>query len=157
MDDTASQSDAMAAAGVNEVLHSLVVDGIFSGVGGVLSFLPIIVTLFFFCRFWRTAVIWQELRLLWISFCVNSACPAQYRSDADRVRVYSSRRDGQPDTVVRERPEDDYFTDTVYELYSKAADLCVLYSGVFPRSGSSRYDRIVCVRDCRRHTDGAYF
>ena len=39
---------AMASAGVNEVLQSLVVDGIFAGVGSVLSFLPIIVTLFFF-------------------------------------------------------------------------------------------------------------
>lgn len=35
-------------AGVNEALHSLVIDGIFNGVGSVLSFLPIIVTLFFF-------------------------------------------------------------------------------------------------------------
>lgn len=34
--------------GVNEVIHSLVIDGIFTGVGSVLSFLPIIVTLFFF-------------------------------------------------------------------------------------------------------------
>lgn len=33
---------------VNEVLHSLIIDGIFEGVGSVLSFLPIIVTLFFF-------------------------------------------------------------------------------------------------------------
>lgn len=33
---------------VNEVIHSLVIDGIFTGVGSVLSFLPIIVTLFFF-------------------------------------------------------------------------------------------------------------
>ena len=41
-------SGAMAAAGVNEVLQSLVVDGIFAGVGSVLSFLPVIVTLFFF-------------------------------------------------------------------------------------------------------------
>ena len=39
---------AMTAAYVNSVVHSLVIDGIFSGVGGVLSFLPIIVTLFFF-------------------------------------------------------------------------------------------------------------
>lgn len=38
----------LAAAGVNSALHSLVVDGIFSGVGSVLSFLPIVVTLFFF-------------------------------------------------------------------------------------------------------------
>ncbi len=39
---------AMSAATVNDVLQSLVIDGIFNGVGSVLSFLPTIVTLFFF-------------------------------------------------------------------------------------------------------------
>ena len=39
---------ALSAGGVNVVLHGLIVDGIFEGVGSVLSFLPIIVTLFFF-------------------------------------------------------------------------------------------------------------
>ncbi len=39
---------ALEAGNVNSVLHSLVIDGIFNGVGSVLSFLPIIVTLFFF-------------------------------------------------------------------------------------------------------------
>ncbi len=39
---------ALKAFHVNEVLHSLIMDGIFNGVGSVLSFLPIIVTLFFF-------------------------------------------------------------------------------------------------------------
>ncbi len=39
---------ALTAGGVNPVLHGLVTDGIFEGVGSVLSFLPIIVTLFFF-------------------------------------------------------------------------------------------------------------
>ena len=39
---------ALTAYGINPVAHSLVIDGIFTGVGGVLSFLPIIVTLFFF-------------------------------------------------------------------------------------------------------------
>lgn len=38
----------LSAFEVNPVLHSLVIDGIFNGVGSVLSFLPIIVTLFFF-------------------------------------------------------------------------------------------------------------
>ena len=38
----------MTAANVNSVLHGLVINGIFNGVGSVLSFLPIIVTLFFF-------------------------------------------------------------------------------------------------------------
>ena len=34
--------------GINPVVHSLIIDGIFAGVGSVLSFLPVIVTLFFF-------------------------------------------------------------------------------------------------------------
>ncbi len=38
----------LTAYGINEVVHSLIIDGIFSGVGSVLSFLPIIVVLFFF-------------------------------------------------------------------------------------------------------------
>ena len=38
----------LTAYGINPVVHSLIVDGIFTGVGTVLSFLPIIVTLFFF-------------------------------------------------------------------------------------------------------------
>lgn len=41
-------SDALAAWNVNEAVCSLVVDGVFTGVGSVLSFLPVIVTLFFF-------------------------------------------------------------------------------------------------------------
>ena len=40
--------DALTYWNVNEAVHSLVIDGIFTGVGSVLSFLPIIVTLFFF-------------------------------------------------------------------------------------------------------------
>ena len=39
---------AMTSSGVNDVIHGLVIDGIFEGVGSVLSFIPIIVTLFFF-------------------------------------------------------------------------------------------------------------
>ena len=38
----------MTAWNVNDALHSLIINGIFNGVGSVLSFLPIIVTLFFF-------------------------------------------------------------------------------------------------------------
>ena len=38
----------LTAYGINPVVHSLIIDGVFAGVGSVLSFLPIIVTLFFF-------------------------------------------------------------------------------------------------------------
>ena len=40
--------NALTAYGINPVVHSLIIDGIFSGVGSVLSFLPLIVVLFFF-------------------------------------------------------------------------------------------------------------
>ena len=39
---------ALTSYGINPVVHSLIIDGIFGGVGSVLSFLPIIVVLFFF-------------------------------------------------------------------------------------------------------------
>lgn len=45
---TEATDKALLSANVNEVVHSLIIDGIFNGVGSVLSFLPIIVTLFFF-------------------------------------------------------------------------------------------------------------
>ena len=45
---TGMVDSALAAANVNSAIHSLVIDGIFAGVGSVLSFLPVIVTLFFF-------------------------------------------------------------------------------------------------------------
>lgn len=40
--------DLLIKANINDVIHSLIIDGIFNGVGSVLNFLPIIVTLFFF-------------------------------------------------------------------------------------------------------------
>lgn len=45
---TSLADEAMTSAGVNRVIHDLVIDGIFEGVGSVLSFLPIIVVMFFF-------------------------------------------------------------------------------------------------------------
>ena len=45
---TALVDRGLTAWGVNPVVHSLLIDGVFAGVGGVLTFLPIIVTLFFF-------------------------------------------------------------------------------------------------------------
>ena len=45
---TALCDEALTAYGINPVVHSLIIDGVFAGVGSVLSFLPIIVVLFFF-------------------------------------------------------------------------------------------------------------
>ena len=45
---SAMADSGLTALKINPVLHSLIIDGIFNGVGSVLSFLPVIVTLFFF-------------------------------------------------------------------------------------------------------------
>ena len=45
---TSLTDQALTAYGINPVVHSLIIDGIFAGVGSVLSFLPLIVVLFFF-------------------------------------------------------------------------------------------------------------
>ncbi|MBQ4379069.1 MAG: ferrous iron transport protein B [Treponema sp.] len=45
---TSLVDSGLSSLGTNDVLHGLIIDGIFAGVGSVLSFLPIIVTLFFF-------------------------------------------------------------------------------------------------------------
>ncbi|MCD7755586.1 MAG: ferrous iron transport protein B [Firmicutes bacterium] len=45
---TVFTDNALTAYGINPVVHSLIIDGIFAGVGSVLSFLPLIVVLFFF-------------------------------------------------------------------------------------------------------------
>ena len=79
-------------------MHSLVIDGIFNGVGSVLSFLPIIVTLFFFLSLLedsgymaRVAFVMDKLlRKIGLS-------GTQHRAHAHRLWLYSARRDGQPD------------------------------------------------------------
>lgn len=49
IDSLSSVTDsALTKFGLNPIVHSLIIDGIFNGVGSVLSFLPVIVTLFFF-------------------------------------------------------------------------------------------------------------
>lgn len=45
---TTAVAAGLTAINVNDVIHSLIIDGIFNGVGSVVSFLPVIVTLFFF-------------------------------------------------------------------------------------------------------------
>ena len=45
---TSLADGALTAYGINPIVHSLVIDGIFAGVGSVLTFLPLIVVLFFF-------------------------------------------------------------------------------------------------------------
>ena len=148
---------AMTSAGVNTAVHSLVIDGIFNGVGGVLSFLPIIVTLFFFLSLLedsgymaRVAFIMDKLlRKLGI-------VGKKYRADAGRVRMYRSRGDGEQNASVGKRQENDDFADSVYELYGKASDLCILFGCIFSGLCRACDDRIVCSWYCYGNYHGPF-
>lgn len=65
---------ALTSMNVNAAIHSLIIDGIFTGVGSVLSFLPIIVTLFFFLSLMEDSGYIAQWHLSWISCCVRSDC-----------------------------------------------------------------------------------
>lgn len=99
---TAMADTAMTAAGVNSVVQSLVIDGIFGGVGGVLSFLPIIVTLFFFLSLLedsgymaRVAFIMDKLlRKLGLS-------RTEHRPHAGGLRLHGAGSHGQPEPFRR--------------------------------------------------------
>ena len=124
----------MTAANVNPVLHSLVIDGIFTGVGSVLSFLPVIVTLFFF-----------------LSMLEDSGYMARVAFVMDKLlrKIGLSGRSVVPMLIG--------FGDSayaVYELLRKAADLQLFCGGVFPGQGCTCDGHFVFHRHFGRYFDG---
>ena len=61
---------------INEAIHSLIIDGVFTGVGSVLSFLPIIVVLFFFLSMLEDTGYMARVAFVMANCCAASACPA---------------------------------------------------------------------------------
>ena len=150
---TALVDGALAAYGINPVVHSLVIDGIFAGVGSVLSFLPTIVTLFFFLSILedtgymaRVAFVMDKL-LRRIGLSGRSFC-----ADAHRLRLLGAGHHGHAHAVQRPRPPHDHSADAVHELLGQVADLRAVYGGVFP-AGLARagHDLFVSVRHRVRH------
>ena len=99
------------------------VDGIISGVGAVLGFVPQMLVLFLFLAFWRNAGIWRVSHLLWIEFSGNSDCPGKViYPDADRNRMWCpgvmASRTIEND---RDRKNDDH-DDDIYSVRGKTSD-----------------------------------
>ena len=90
----------LSALQINPVVHSLVVDGIANGVGSVLSFLPTIVTLFFFL-----SILEDTGYMARVAFIMDQAAPQagtvrpQLCADAGRLRLLGSGHHGYPHTV----------------------------------------------------------
>ena len=80
----------LTAYGINPVVHSLIIDGVFAGVGSVLSFLPIIVVLFFFLSILEDSGYMAGWPLLWIRLCVRSAIRPKLCAYAHRLRLYGA-------------------------------------------------------------------
>ncbi len=74
---TQAVDGGLTAYGINPVVHSLIIDGVFAGVGSVLSFYRSLWCCFSSSLFWRTAATWPGWPLLWIRLCVRSAYPAE--------------------------------------------------------------------------------
>ena len=81
---------AMAATHVNSAMHSLVIDGIFTGVGSVLSFLPIIVTLFFFLSLMEDSGYIARVAFVMDKLLRKIDFRSKYRTDADRIWMHGS-------------------------------------------------------------------
>ena len=141
---TTLTDNALTAWEVNPAVHSLVIDGIFTGVGSVLSFLPIIVVLFFFLspagryrlhgpcgvRHGQTAP-------------PHRSFGPQHRAHAHRLWLYGARRHGQPHPPLGAGPQNDHSAHAVHELLGKAAHLQPVCGGIFPASGRVGHGGIV--------------
>ena len=141
---TALTDAALTAYGLNPVVQSLIIDGIFEGVGSVLSFLPVIVTLFFFLSILedtgymaRVAFVMDKL-LRRIGLSGKSIVPM--------LIGFGPRRHGHPDTPVGARPDHDDSSHALYELLGKNPDLRLFLGGVFPAARGACDDCALCVR-----------
>lgn len=123
---TAVTDVLLSSANVNEVLHSLIIDGIFSGVGSVLSFVPIIVILFLFLSLLEDSGYMARVAFVMDKLLQqNRSVRQKYCSHAYRFRMHCPCRYVQPYPSVRTRPQNDSNADAVYELYGKTPDLWI--------------------------------
>ena len=123
---------ALTAYGINPVVHSLIIDGIFAGVGSVLSFLPIIVTLFFL------PVHSGGHRLHGPGGLCHGQAAAEdrsvrteHRTAADRLRLLGAGYHGHPHGILGPGSEDDHSADALYELLGQDPHLWLFYRRVF--------------------------
>ena len=140
----------LRAYGLNCVVHSLIIDGVFAGVGGVLSFLPIIVTLFFFLSILedtgymvRVAFVMDKL-LRRIGLSGRSIVPLLIGFGCTvpavmATRTLSSDRDRNPPA------------HPLHELQRQNSDLRLFYGRLLCKASGAGDDGTVCVRHFGGH------
>ena len=152
---TAAVDSTLTAWNVNAAVHSLVIDGIFTGVGSVLSFLPIIVTLFFFLSLLedtgymaRVAFVMDKL-LRRIGLSGRSIVPMLIGFGCTVPGVMASRT-----PALGARPQNDHPAHPLYELLGQAAHLQPVCGGLLPGARGSGDGQPLFPRHCGGHSDG---
>ena len=136
----------MAGWGVSEAVQSLVMDGIFAGVGTVVSFIPVIVILFFFLSMLEDSG--YMARVAFISDTLLRKIGLSGRSIVPLLIGFGCT----VPAVMATRQEDDHTADPVHELFCEDSDICVPFEPVLSRKGRPRACDTVSVGDFRRHT-----
>ena len=112
--------------------QSLVIDGIFSGVGSVLGFLPIIGDTVFLPLHFGGYRLYGEIAFVMDKLSAKDrAVRAQYRADAHRLWLQRPRGHGDTDPLLGAGPAYDDLADTLYELRREDPHLCVVCRGFF--------------------------
>jgi len=135
----ASADAGLKAFGTNDVVRSLAVDGVLTGVGSVLTFLPIIVVLFLFLSILedsgymaRVAFVMDKAASLW-------PVGPQLRAYARRFWLHRAGYHVDPYAPIRARPQDDGHAHAVHELFGQVAGLRSAVRGILPAGDSSRH------------------
>ena len=140
-------ASAMSAGNVNVVIQDLVINGLFEGVGSVLSFLPIIVTMFFFL-----SLLEDSGYIARVAFVMDRQ---KHRPAADRLRLHGSGCDVHPHASERARPQDDDSSHTVHVLHREASDIRVFCKHILPELRRRGDDAAVYNRNIHRNYCGA--
>ena len=144
---TAVVDKALTAYGINPVVHSLLIDGVFAGVGSAV-FLP------FYSGGYR----------LYGADCLcDGQAAAKNRSFRQKhcaasgwLWLYRSCRYGNAYPFLGQRQTHDDSAYAVYELLRKDSHLCGLCSGIFPAACGAGDDWLVCRRDAGGDCDGTF-
>ena len=130
----------LTAYGMNPVVHSLIIDGIFL-LRWQCGELPA-----HHCGHVLLPVHSGGYGLYGARRLCDGQAPAQdrpvrpqLRADAHRLRLHGPRRDGNADAAVRTRPPPDDPADAVHELLGQDPDLCRVHGGILPAARCARY------------------
>ena len=91
----------LTAYGINPVVHSLIIDGVFAGVGSVLSFLPIIVTLFFFLSILEDTGYMARVAFVMDKLLKDRSFGTKLCAYAHRLRLFSACHNGDENACIR--------------------------------------------------------